>query len=215
MKFFLSLIDKSRQKKHKQFMGFCKPTENDLILDIGAQNKQYKESDNFLEQKYPYQHNITALGIEDLTEFSVRYPEVKTVTYDGEIFPFKDKYFDFVFSNAVIEHVGNSKRQELFLSEILRVTKKRIFFTTPSKSFPIEIHTRLPFVHWLPKKMSDWFYIKAGKRWASGNYMYLLYKRDLIRLLDKLKNKDSFDYKIINNRMIGLTATFSILITKK
>jgi len=84
-----------------------------------------------------------------------------------------------VFSNAVIEHVGDIERQRLFVSEALRVGR-RVFVTTPNRWFPLEVHTRLPFVHWLPKSGSDRAYEIAGKSWARENH--LLGSRDLRQL---------------------------------
>jgi len=215
MNLFQHLMSKSRERKHEQFMNFCKPTNKDKVLDVGAQNDDYKKSDNFLERKYPFKKNITALGVEKLNKFSKRYPEVKAVTYGGKIFPFKDKSFDFVWSNAVLEHVGNNLRQKLFVSEMLRVAKKKIVFTTPNKNFPIEVHTKLPFVHWLKKESADRIYTKLGKKWATGDYMFLLNKKDLINLLAEMNKKYHFDYRVINNRLLGLTATFTVLVNKK
>ena len=63
--------------------------------------------------------------------------------------PFADGEFDIVFSNAVIEHVGGREQQRRFVEESLRVAR-RAFVTTPNRWFPVEVHTRLPLVHWLP-----------------------------------------------------------------
>lgn len=213
MRLIKQLKEKSRFKKYEQFMEFCNPTKKNLVLDVGVTDTEFNCSDNQLERSYPFRQNITGLGIWDLTEFSKRYPGVKAVTYDGKRFPFKDNSFDYLWSNAVIEHVGNRGCQELFLAEIFRVTKKKIFFTTPDRGFPVELHTQLPFVHWLPKKISDILYIKVQKKWAAGNYMHLLYKKDLEKLLDKMKQKYSFKYQIMKNRLFGFNVTFSVLVS--
>ena len=57
------------------------------------------------------------------------------------------------FSNAVIEHVGGRERQRQLVSEAIRVGR-RVFITTPNRRFPVEVHTRLPLVHWLPDAIS-------------------------------------------------------------
>jgi len=209
------LIEKSRKRKYNQFLRFCQPDGNSSVLDVGASNKEYRSSDNNLEKNYKYKHNITALGVGNLEDFARRYPEIRVVTYKGAKFPFEDRSFDFVWSNAVIEHVGGKDRQEIFISEMLRVTRKKLMFTTPSRRFPFELHTRLPLVHWLPKKASDWIYIHVGKRFASGDYMNLPFRKDLTALLEKVKAKHWFDYKIVDNKLLSVTATFTVLITKK
>ncbi len=38
----------------------------------------------------------------------------------------------------------------MLLAECCRVAHRAAFVTTPNRWFPIEVHTRIPFVHWLP-----------------------------------------------------------------
>ena len=42
-----------------------------------------------------------------------------------------------------------------------------MFLTTPNRRFPVEVHTRLPFVHWLPAAVSHRVYRAAGKESAT------------------------------------------------
>jgi N-acetylglucosaminyldiphosphoundecaprenol N-acetyl-beta-D-mannosaminyltransferase len=72
------------------------------------------------------------------------------IAADCRKLPFKSETFDWVFSNAVIEHVGDWKRQKQFADEIRRVAAKGYFVTTPNKFFPIEQHTFWPFYQFLP-----------------------------------------------------------------
>ena len=73
-------------------------------------------------------------------------------------------------SNAVIEHVGARERQEAFVREALRVGR-RVFVTTPNRWFPVEVHTRLPLVHWLPEQLAGPAYDLARKPWAKENHL--------------------------------------------
>ena len=75
---------------------------------------------------------------------------------------------DVVFSNAVIEHVGGREEQRRFVAEALRVGR-RAFVTTPNRWFPIEVHTRLPLVHWLPEAFAHPAYDLVRKPWAKDN----------------------------------------------
>ena len=69
---------------------------------------------------------------------------------DGRELPFADGEFDLGFSNAVVEHVaGGREGQRQFVHELCRVAR-RVFVTTPNRFFPLEVHTLLPFAHWLP-----------------------------------------------------------------
>lgn len=92
------------------------------------------------------------------------------VLADGRQLPFGDESFDFVYANAVVEHVGDEADQQRFIDEIARVGCSWIV-TTPNRWFPIEAHFHSFFTHWLP-------------RWAPrGTVTRLLGRRDLRRLL--------------------------------
>ena len=125
---------------------------------------------NFFEEHYPWRDRITALGVHDGTSFSRRHPAIAYVQGDACALPFTDQSFDVVFSNAVIEHVGDIDRQRLFVAEALRVGR-RVFLTTPNRWFPIEVHTRLPLVHWLPRGAAARAYDLAGRGWARENHL--------------------------------------------
>jgi hypothetical protein len=56
------------------------------------------------------------------------------------------------------------------VAEALRVSR-RVFITTPNRWFPIEVHTKLPLVHWLPDAIAGRAYDLAGKSWARENHL--------------------------------------------
>jgi SAM-dependent methyltransferase len=89
---------------------------------------------------------------------------------DALALPFEDGAFDVVFSNAVVEHVGGPEAQRRFVEEALRVGS-RVFLTTPNRWFPIEVHTLLPLVHWLPEPLAHRAYDLARKPWAKENHL--------------------------------------------
>ncbi len=92
------------------------------------------------------------------------------VQADIRAMPFADGEFDIGVSNAVVEHVGGADDQRAFIHELCRVSK-RVFVTTPNRWFPIEVHTRLPLVHWLPDRASHRVYDLSGKPWAKENHL--------------------------------------------
>jgi hypothetical protein len=113
-----------------------------------------------------------------------------------------------LYSNAVIEHVGNFDDQRRFLSELFRVSR-RGYLTTPNRHFPIELHTRIPLLHLLlSKKNFDAFVTKIGKGWAAGDYMSLLSENDLRRLFQEVGISN---YTLIKNRFCGLPMTFTLI----
>ncbi len=170
---------RSRRRKFGLFMDAMAPTEETTVLDVGVDDVGFGEQPpdqggcatlNFFEELYPWQGRITALGQHEGRRFSERYPAARYVQGDALSLPFEDAAFDVAFSNAVIEHVGGRREQQRFVDELLRVAP-RAFVTTPNRWFPIEVHTRLPFVHWLPEPATRRAYDLVRKPWAKENHL--------------------------------------------
>jgi SAM-dependent methyltransferase len=169
---------RSRRRKLRLFLDELRPGPDTTVLDVGADEVGFGGAGgqsgcgthNFFEELYPWRGRVTALGLHDGTGFRRHYPDVSYVQGDACALPFPDESFDVVFSNAVIEHVGDRARQRLFVEEALRVGR-RVFLTTPNRWFPVEVHTRLPLVHWLPEDAAGRAYDLAGKGWARDNHL--------------------------------------------
>jgi SAM-dependent methyltransferase len=131
------------------FMRLCHPNPESSVLDVGFLAVESYEAANFFLGEYPYPRSLTAAGIEDCHELRTKYPLVEFVKYDGRRFPFADKSFAVCHSNAFVEHVGDARRQRSFVSEMMRVAG-RGFFITPNRWFPVELHTEIPLLHYLP-----------------------------------------------------------------
>jgi len=130
-----------------------RPQPGDRILDVGTSDDTGIGS-NMLEQLYPHRDHLTCASLTDGKAILAAYPGVHHVQIAaGEPLPFEPNAFDIVYSNAVLEHVGSLRRQQLFIEEMCRVAPRR-FLALPNRGFPIEHHTCLPFLHYLPK---SWF----------------------------------------------------------
>jgi SAM-dependent methyltransferase len=172
---------RSRRRKLELFLDELRPTSETSVLDVGVDELVFGEGDgcttlNFFEEHYPWPEQITALGLYEGAGFRARYPHIHYVQGDACALPFADGEFDVVFSNAVVEHVGERERQKQLVSEALRVGR-RVFITTPNRWFPIEVHTRLPLVHWFPQRISHPVYGAVGKEGAKQ--LRILSKREL------------------------------------
>jgi hypothetical protein len=116
---------------------------------------------------------------------------------DGMALPFADRSFDLVFSNSVIEHVGNHHMQEVFAREIARVGRA-YWVQTPDRRFPVEQHLWTPGLHWLPRhlqrrllrfSLTPWEWVTkpgaAERRYYLSHYcesVHLLSRHDLLGL---------------------------------
>ena len=110
------------------------------------------------------------------------FPDCKFVQTDDGPLPFVDGQFNISFSSAVVEHVGSRERQRAFIHEQLRVSE-RFFVTTPNRWYPLELHTFLPVLHWLPQPMHQKILSWLGKKeWAKTQNLNLLSKRTLLEL---------------------------------
>jgi SAM-dependent methyltransferase len=196
----------NRRRKWSYFL-LKQPVDSDTkVLDVGFSDEEYQETDNFIEKNFPYPENLTALGIDSPKRFTERYPRIKVIQYPGGRFPFPDDSFDIVWSNAVVEHVGTRDDQLQFLREIRRVGG-RIFVTTPNRYFPVEVHTRTPLLHFLPKPIFERYLHLIGKGWATGDFMRLLTLRELRSLLHEAGFQE---YTIKRNRILGMTLDFVV-----
>ena len=144
---------RSRERKLRLFHELLRPGPETTVLDVGATDSAFGDgsTDNFFEALYPWPARITAVGVTGLATFAASFPEVSVVQADGRELPFPDKAFDIGFSNAVVEHVGGGREgQRRFVHELCRVSR-HVFVTTPNRFFPLEVHTLVPFAHWLPR----------------------------------------------------------------
>jgi SAM-dependent methyltransferase len=132
------------------FMDVFQPTATTSVLDVGVTSDFSHAESNFFERLYPYPNQLTCVGTEDGSHLMLEYPGLRYLpVVSGQPLPFNDGQFDIVFSNAVLEHVGSRIEQARFVAELRRVSKA-FFVTTPNRWFPVEHHTGLPFLHYLP-----------------------------------------------------------------
>lgn len=137
-------------------------------------------------------------------------PGVNWVGGDGCLLPFRDRSFDVVFSNSVIEHVGELETQRVFAREIARVGVG-YYVQTPNRWFPIEPHLLTPF-HFLPKKWQRRL-VNRFTIWAmlvrptpDRRDFYLQHYLNDIRLLDCGEMEVLFpEAEIRKERLFGLT----------
>ena len=148
---------RSRERKLRLFVDLLAPGPQTTIVDVGVTDAPFGggSSDNFFEAMYPWPDQITGVGHTELDRFIAAFPQVQAVRADGRDLPFADGAFDLGFSNAVVEHVaGGREGQRQFVHELCRVARQ-VFVTTPNRWFPLEVHTLLPVVHWLPAAARD------------------------------------------------------------
>lgn len=130
---------------------------------------------------------------------------------DGRYLPFRDRSFDIVFSNSVIEHISSPEDQRRFADEIRR-TGRAYWVQTPDYRFPIEPHLVTPFLHWLPKpvriavarRFTFWSLLErpSRDRWE----FYIRHCAEEVRLLDARELQQIFpEAEIRRERFMGMS----------
>jgi SAM-dependent methyltransferase len=167
----------------RMFMEVVRPEPSTRVLDVGVTSDQTHKESNYFEAMYPFPHNITCVGTEDGSHLVRLYPGLKyEKTRAGDRLPFGDAEFDVVFSNAVLEHVGNRTQQATFIADLCRVSS-RFFITTPNRWFPFEHHTGIPLLHYLPARGFRAVLRKTRyERWADESNLNILTAGELRRL---------------------------------
>ena len=147
--FLLKILKYNRLKIQKIFE---KNIKFKNLLDVGT-TPVFDEYNNILLNSYKNRNNITSLSNLDCSQLKKKFKKVKFIKGDGRKMKFKENSFDTVYSSATIEHVGSRSNQLKFVKECYRVSRKNVFITTPNKFYPIDFHTKLPFIHYLPNKI--------------------------------------------------------------
>ena len=114
-----------------------------------------------------------------------------------------DRSFDMVFSNSVIEHVGDFGRQMAFAHEVRRLGRS-YWVQTPSIWFPIEAHTGMPFWWAYPVVLQRYFINRWRKKLPAWTDMVeattVLRKSDMEKLFP--------DAQIMVERMFGIPKSY-------
>ena len=126
------------------------------------------------------------------------------------LLPVRDRAFDVVFSNSVIEHVGGPNEQRRMAEEIRRVGK-RYFVQTPNRNFPIEPHFLFPFYQFLPNTLQVWLLRSFDLGWFRRTPDPARARRAIsgIRLLGYREVSRLFpEAEIYEEKFLGLTKSF-------
>jgi 2-polyprenyl-3-methyl-5-hydroxy-6-metoxy-1,4-benzoquinol methylase len=114
-----------------------------------------------------------------------------------------DGSFDIVFSNSVIEHVGEREKQAAFAKEVRRLAPS-YFIQTPSIFFPLEAHTGLPLWWYYPESVRS--RIIAHWRRTTPSYAEFV---EGTRVLKKRDLRAFFPDAVIEpERVFGMTKSY-------
>ena len=137
-----------RLERMKQFLALVKPPAGAKIIDLGGHLPMWQWFDHDFE--------VTLDNLPGSYKRTGKFGQYTFMEGDATNLSenFADKSFDIVFSNSVIEHVGDESKQADFASEVMRLAKG-YWVQTPSNYWPIEPHTGVVGYWLLPKFVQE------------------------------------------------------------
>lgn len=179
------------------------------IIDVGGREIIWQQ-EGFCDPRMSENVKITLLNLEST---KATHSNIKAVVGDARnMSQFVDGEFDIVFSNSVIEHVGNYEDQRQMANEIKRIGK-RYFLQTPNRYFPIEPHFLFPFFQFLPLWFQIWLitHFHLGWRKKVSNKEEAIKCIYSVRLIDKKELIELFpNATIFEEKFLGLTKSFIV-----
>lgn len=200
-----SVATRMRRRRFRLFQSLLGSLKGHVeILDIGGTQQFW----DLMLSGHSQDMRVTLLNIEHQNTSG---PHFVSAIGDARSLPqYKDASFDVVFSNSVIEHVGDYESQRRMANEIRRVGK-RYFVQTPNKRFPLEPHFLFPFFQYLPLATRAWLVNRFDVGWYRRipDRTRALEEVESIQLLIKKRFAALFpDATITDEKFFGLTKSF-------
>ncbi len=174
-----------RSQKVNLILELVEPGRCERLLDVGGGIGVAGE----FARLYERFESVTVLNLDLGSANWGSNVHATKIRADGCKLPFSTRSIDWVFSNAVIEHVGGWSKQQQFADEIRRVAAKGYFVTTPNRNFPIEPHTLLPFYQFFSPALQAKVVRFSPGYITAYEEINLLSARDLKRLFPEAEIK--------------------------
>ncbi len=202
-----SVASKLRRKRFDLFLNLIEDLPRPVrILDVGGRLAYWKTV-GFTGAN---ELDVTLLNIEDLSDDEA-YPNFRNINGDARRMPqYTDNSFDVVFSNSVIEHVGNYEDQKAMAQEVQRVGV-HYYVQTPNYHFPMEPHFLVPFFHMMHPELRARLHTHFNLGWEkkAGNLIKARENISYIRLLKKHEFVALFpDAHLYEEKVAGMTKSF-------
>ena len=165
------------------------------VLDIGTTNDTKNKSSNFIVKNLKNIRNFYSISDQLITSSFFKKKLQKSITENFSEYEIENFKSDLVISNATIEHVGNYDNQKTMFDNMIKLCKKMIIISTPYRYHPLEFHTKIPLIHWLPKNIHRKILKNIGLTFFSKEEnLNLLSKSDFNNFVESKKIKGEFRY---------------------
>jgi SAM-dependent methyltransferase len=207
---------RARAKRAALFRSLFTPGAETRILDLGSAGGAHINAVLESTPVRPASVYVADIHPASVERASREYGYTPVLIPEDGVLPFPDGFFDIVYCSSVIEHVTVPKqmvwklrsgrlfreqafaRQKAFATEIRRVGR-HFFVQTPYRHFPIEAHSWLPFLGWLPRSLLIDTLRVVNPIWIrqTAPDWNLLDRKQLARLFEGAR--------IIDEKLFGLT----------
>lgn len=176
------------------------------ILDVGGSYTYWKS----IDFKY---FNTAAYTLLNLYKSDIPNSCNNMVSVVGDatdLSEYEDNQFDLVFSNSVIEHVGDFEAQRKMVQEMCR-TGKHCYLQTPNRYFFMEPHFLIPFFQFFPLKIKVFLILHCNIQNIpkAKNYTEALEIAKSVRLMTKRELSILFPgIKIRKEKFLFMTKSF-------
>jgi len=193
-----SFIARWRRARMFAMLQYVNPPPKARVIDLGG--------DDYIWGLFDHDFHITLVNLPG-TKISTGDPERFTYVQADACSlsdAFEDNAFDLVFSNSVIEHVGDEMQQEKFAAQIQRLAPA-YWVQTPSNRWPLEPHIGV-FFYWqrseaARKRLHD-KWRKKRPRWAENTVLRM-------RVLSRERMQTLFpDGRVFVERKFGLEKSY-------
>jgi hypothetical protein len=189
----------ARRKRMRLFLQSMSIANGTRIIDLGGTSEIWAH--------VPMTLQLTILNLP--SGLARKTPTHHSITYvEGDacdVSNLKDRSFDLVFSNSVIEHVGNAEKRAAFAREVRRLGNA-YWVQTPAIWFPIEAHNGMLFWWFYPQWLRDYFLNKWRKRLPDWTRMVeettILTKAELMTLFP--------DASIRTEKVLGFVKSYIV-----
>lgn len=215
---FAKLHGKTTVRIRRKIYAFLKQelteVKNKTFLDHGSTPETTREASNcFIRWLMEDGAKVYAVSPENIRHLEQAFPELIVLDWPPNSFSLEG--LDCIISSAVIEHVGAEKSQIEYVSSLLQL-HPTILLTTPNRYHWLEFHTKIPFLHWLPRNLHrtilSWFGLKF---WASEKNLRLLSQEDLNRIVHQAAEMNGLAIHLewYQPRFWGMVSNLCVLIT--
>ena len=209
-----NFIDNIIKKKRSEMLNILNENIKDngieSFLDVGTTEENELESSNYFVKNFDKIKIKNSISDQEIKNDNFNKFLRKSITSEfseTEILNYKS---DLVISSATIEHVGSYENQIKMLENIIKLTNKYFFITTPNRFFPIDFHTKLPVIHMLPKKIHRKILRLINlNEYAEEENLNLLDENTVNELINSQQNV-SFEIRIFKVKLFGLTSNLLI-----